>query len=104
MKFKKFWFKKVIGLDFALNGFYVDTTGKKANYPMYYINSLEKPAKAQRKLSKRVKTSNNYYKQKLVVAKIHEKIKNQRTDFLHQESRRLVNDFDIICVESLNVT
>jgi len=96
-------FQKVIGLDFALNGFYVDTTGKKANYPMYYINTLTKLAKAQRKLSKRIKGSNNYYKQKLVVAKIHEKIRNQRDDFLHQESRRLVNMYDIISVETLDL-
>jgi len=58
---------------------------------------------AQRKLSKRMKGSNNYYKQKLVVAKIHEKIRNQRDDFLHQESRRLVNTYDIICVETLDL-
>jgi putative transposase len=97
-------FQKVIGLDFSLNGFYVNTEGKKANYPMYYMNSLEKLAKAQRKLSRRVKASRNYYKQKLKVASIHEKISNQRNDFLHQESRRLVNDYDIISVETLDLT
>ena len=96
-------FKKVIGLDFALNGFYVNTEGKKANYPMYYINSLKKLGKEQRKLSKRVRGSNNYYKQKLRVAKVHEKISNQRNDFLHKESRRLVNEYDIISVESLDL-
>jgi len=97
-------FQKTIGLDFALNGFYVDTTGKKANYPMYYINTVKKLAKAQRKLSKRIRGSKNYYKQKLVVAKVHEKIFNQRNDFLHQESRRLVNKYDIIGVETLDLT
>jgi len=97
-------FQKVIGLDFALNGFYVNSEGKKANYPMYYINTLEKLAKAQRKLSKRIKRSNNYHKQKLLVSKIYEKIKNQRNDFLHQESRRLVNRYDIISVETLDLT
>jgi putative transposase len=97
-------FQKVIGLDFSLNGFYVGTDGKKANYPMYYINSLERLAKAQRRLSHKVKRSNNYYKQKLKVAKIHEKIANQRNDFLHQESRSLVNNYDIISVETLDLT
>ena len=97
-------FKKVIGLDFSLNGFYVDTKGKKANYPMYYMNSLEKLAKAQRKLAHKVKRSNNYEKQRTQVAIIHEKITNQRNDFLHQESRRLVNEYDIISVESLDLT
>ena len=42
-------------------------------------------------------------KQKLVVANIHEKIRNQRDDFLHQESRRLVNMYDIVCVETLDL-
>jgi putative transposase len=78
--------------------------GKKANYPMYYMNSLKKLAKEQKKLSHRVKGSKNYFYQKLKVAKLHEKISNQRNDFLHQESRRLVNDYDIICVESLDLT
>lgn len=97
-------FMKVIGLDFSLNGFYINTKGEKANYPMYYMNTLDKLAKEQRKLSKKVKGSNNYYKQKLVVAKVHEKITNQRNDFLHKESRKLVNEFDIISVESLDLT
>ena len=97
-------FKKAIGLDFSLNGFYVDTTGKKANYPMYYINSLIKLDKEQRKLSHKVKRSKNYYKQRLKVAKIHEKISCQRNDFLHQLSRKLVNSYDIISVETLDLT
>jgi len=97
-------FQRVIGFDFSLNGFYVDTEGKKANYPMYYINSLEKLAKAQRKLSKRVHGSNNYYKQKQKVAKIYEKISNQRNDFLHKQSRTLVKEYDIISVETLDLT
>jgi len=97
-------FQKVIGLDFSLNGFYVSSEGKKANYPMYYMNSLEKLAKAQRRLSHKIKGSKNYYKQKLKVAKIHEKTSNQRNDFLHQESRRLINHYDIICVETLDLT
>jgi putative transposase len=97
-------FIKVIGLDFSLNGFYVDTEGRKANYPMYYIHSLKRLAKEQRKLSQKVKGSKNYYKQKQKVATIHEKIANQRNDFLHKESRKLVNKYDIIAVESLDLT
>ncbi len=97
-------FKRVIGLDFSLNGFYVDTDGKKANYPMYYLNTLKKLSKEQSKLSKRVCGSNNYYRQKVRVAKVHEKITNQRNDFLHKESRRLVDKYDIISVETLDLT
>jgi len=97
-------FKQVIGLDFSLNGFYIDTEGKKANYPMYYLNSLKKLAKAQRKLSRKVRGSNHYYKQKLRIAKVHEKISSQRNDFLHKLSRQLVNSYDIIAVETLDLT
>ena len=96
-------FKEVIGLDFSLNGFYVDTIGKKANYPMYYMNSLKKLAKQQRRLSHKVKGSKNYYKQKLKVAKVHEKISSQRNDYLHKLSRQLVNNYDIIAVETLDL-
>jgi putative transposase len=97
-------FQRVIGLDFSLNKFYVDSDGKKANYPMYYLNTLEKLGRAQRKLSKRVRGSKNYNKQKQIVAKIYEKISNQRNDFLHKLSRSLVNEYDIISVETLDLT
>ncbi len=79
-----------IGLDFSLNGFYVNSEGKKANYPMFLHISLEKLAKYQRKLSNKVKGSNRYNKQKLKVSKLHEKITNQRNDFLHKQSRFLL--------------
>ena len=86
-----------------MNGFYVDRLGKKANYPMYYINTLKKLAKEQRRLSHKVKGSNNYYKQKLKIAKVHDKITFQRNDFLHQLSRKIVNEYDLIAVETLDL-
>ena len=94
---------KSIGLDFSLNGFYVSSEGKKANYPMYLHFSLERLAKYQRRLSKKVKGSNGYIKQKLKVSKLHEKITNQRNDFLHKQSRYLVNNYDIISAETLDL-
>jgi putative transposase len=78
-------FTKIIGLDFSLNNLYIDHLGRKANYPKYLENSLSKLAKAQRKLSLKKKGSSNRNKQKLVVAKIHEKLSNQRNDFLHKQ-------------------
>ena len=62
-----------------------------------------KLAKAQRKLSKRVKGSNNYHKQRLIVAKLHEKVANQRKDFLHKKSRELVSKHGAIAIEDLNM-
>ena len=57
----------------------------------------------QRKLSKKVLGSNNYLKYKIKVSKFQEKIKNQRLDYLHKLSIRLVKEYDIICVETLRV-
>jgi len=96
-------FTRIIGLDFSLNELYIDHLGRKANYPKYLENTLSKLTQEQRKLSRKVKGSKNRFKQKLIVAKIHEKISNQRNDFLHKLSRKLVNDFDIISVESLDL-
>ncbi|MGS0973593.1 MAG: RNA-guided endonuclease InsQ/TnpB family protein [Candidatus Izemoplasmataceae bacterium] len=94
---------KAIGLDFSMSDFYVDHNGKKANYPMYLYQSLEKLGKLQRQLSHKVKGSRNYEKQKLKIAKLYEKITNQRNDFLHKLSRTLVNNYDIITVETLDL-
>ena len=92
-----------LGLDFAMSDFYVDSEGNKGNYPKFFRKSQEKLAKEQRKLSRMVKGSNNYNKQKVKVAKVHEKIANQRKDFLHKSSRKIANSYDVICVEDLNM-
>ena len=63
----------------------------------------EKLAKAQQILSRRKYGSMNWYKQKKKVAKIHEKIVNQRNDFLHKVSTSLVNENQVICIENLRV-
>jgi putative transposase len=92
-----------IGLDFSLNGFYIDSKGEKANYPYYYNQSLRKLSKLQRKLSKKVKGSNQYLLLKLKIATLHEKVSNQRNDFLHKKSRYLVENYNIISTETLDL-
>lgn len=92
-----------LGLDFAMSDFYVDSDGNKGNYPKFYRLSQNKLAKEQRRLSRMKKGSNNYNKQKIKIAKIHEKIANQRKDFLHKTSRKITNSYDVVCVESLNM-
>lgn len=94
---------KSIGLDYSLHDFYVDSNGDKANYPKYFRAHQDKLAKEQRKLSKMIKESHNYQKQKIRVAKIHERISNCRLDFLHKLSNQLSNNYDIICVEDINM-
>jgi putative transposase len=95
--------KSYFGLDFAMSDFYVDSEGIKGNYPKFFRKSQEKLAKEQRKLSRMVKGSNNYNKQKRKVAKVYEKIANQRKDFLHKTSRKIANSYDVVCVEDLNM-
>jgi putative transposase len=94
---------KVLGLDYASHSFYVDSQGREADYPRFYRNAQNKLAKEQRKLSLMKYGSNNYYKQKVVVAKIHEHIANQRKDFIHKLSTQLANEYDYICVEDINM-
>lgn len=98
-----------IGLDYASNGLYVDDKGNIGSNHKYYRESQKKLAKAQRKLSrmqgakKGEKKSNNYLKQLRKVNKIHRHIANQRLDNLHKLSTEIANQYDVVCVESLDM-
>ena len=100
---------KTIGLDYASNGLYVDDMGRVGTNHKYYRESYEKLAKEQRKLSRKVGSkkgetkSNNYIKQLRKVNRIHRKIANQRQDNLHKISAEITNQYDVVCVESLNM-
>lgn len=95
--------KRVLGLDYSQADFYVDSEGRKANYPHYYRKVEEKLAKEQRKLSRKIKGSNSWQKQKQKVSKLHLHIINQRKDWLHKHSFALANTYDAICVEDLDL-
>lgn len=92
-----------IGLDYKSNGLFVDNQGNEPDYPKFYILYESKLAFEQRKLSYMKRGSNNYYKQKLKVAKIHEKISNCRKDFLHKLSYLYAETYDYVFVEDLNM-
>jgi len=94
---------KALGLDYASHSFYVDSQNREADYPKFYRIALDKLAKEQRKLSLMKYSSNNYYKQKLRVAKLHEHISNQRKDWIHKLSTTLAKEYDYICVEDINM-
>lgn len=94
---------KTLGLDFSMSELFVDSEGNSANYPKYYRKAQAKLKKEQRKLSKCQKGSNNRNKQRLKVAKLHEKVSNQRKDFLHKQSRKITNFYDLVCIEDLNM-
>ena len=90
-----------IGFDLGLKDFLIDSDGIVIDNSKYFRKSQEKLAKEQRKLSKCIKGSNNYNKQKLKVAKIHEKVRNQRKDFQHKVSSQIVNENQVIVSEDL---
>lgn len=92
-----------VGIDLGIKDFAIFSNGEKIENPKYLRKSLDKLKKEQRKLSKCVKGSNNRNKQRLKVAKIHNKITNQRNDFLHKLSKRLIDENQVICLETLKV-
>ena len=97
---------KVIGIDLGLKDFATISNGtenEKVPNPKYLEKSARKLAKGQRQLSKKQKGSKNFIKAKKKVARLHQHVKNQRIDFAHQLSRRLVNENQVIIVEDLNI-
>lgn len=92
-----------VGIDLGLNHLVTLSNGIKFDNPRWFRESQAKLKRAQQHLSRKVKGSNRYNVQKLKVAKIHNKIANQRGCILHNISSWLVNNFDTIIVEDLNV-
>ena len=98
-----------IGLDYASDGLYVDSNGEKGSNHKYYRESQKKLAKEQKRLARKVgsrkgeEKSNNWMKQNQKVNKIHRHIANQRKDHLHKTSTEIANQYDVICVENLNM-
>ena len=95
--------KKMIGLDLGIKDLIVDSNGKKYKNHKYLTKSQEKLAKEQRKLSHMVKGSNNRNKQRIKIARLHKKIQNQRNDYLHKLSKRIIDENQVIALEDLKV-
>ena len=93
----------MIGIDVGIKEFYSDSNGNLVNNPKYLEKSTRKLVREQRRLSRKRKDSNNRNKQRVKVAKVHEKITNQRNDFLQKQSTILVSENQTICIEDLNV-
>lgn len=94
-----------LGFDFGLKHFLTLSDGRTVDSPEYFKHALEKLAKEQRKFSKKQKGSKNKEKQRIKVARVHQKISDQRQDFLHKLSTELVKEsqFDCFCFENLNL-
>ena len=91
------------GFDLGLKDFCIFDSGEVIENPKYYRKTENKVKKTQRILDKCEKFSKNYKKVQLKLAKLHEKIKNQRKDFQHKWSRKIVNENQVIVSEDLNV-
>ena len=91
----------VVGIDLGIKEFATTSDNEVINNPKFYRKYEQKLIKAQRKLSKRKKGSNNRNKQRLKVNKWHKKITNCRIDFLQKLSTKLIKDYDIISMEDL---
>jgi putative transposase len=96
--------QKNIGIDFGLKELITLSNGLKFENIRYYRENQAKLKRAQQHLSRKKYGSANYDKQRLKVAKIHEKIRRNRHWYYHNISKFLVENYDSICVESLNVS
>ena len=92
-----------IGLDYTSDGLYTDSNSNICGSPKYYRKSQKKLAKLQRQLSRKIKDSNNRNKARLKVARLSKHIANKRLDFLHKKSTEIANQYDVVCVESLDM-
>ncbi len=95
--------KKEVGLDVGLKDFVISSDGTKIKMPHFTNNGASKLKKLQRRLSKKTKGSANREKARLKVAKHQLHVANQRKDFLHKVSTKLINENQVIALESLTV-
>ncbi|ADI73117.1 transposase, IS605 OrfB family [Methanohalobium evestigatum Z-7303] len=98
-----FYEVNTIGVDVGIKDFAVTSDGEKIDNPRYLKNSIERLKVLQKRLSRKKKGSNNHRKLKHQIAKYHEKIANQREDFQHKLSSRLISENQAVALECLNV-
>jgi putative transposase len=92
-----------IGLDVGIKSLVTDSNGGVTENPKFLNKSLRKLRVAQRRITRRKKGSNRRKKACRIAARIHERIHNQRQDYLHKVSRSYVNNYGTIVVEDLNI-
>jgi putative transposase len=92
-----------IGIDVGLKSLAVLSTGDVIDNPRWYRTQTRKLRRAQKALSRKVKGSRNRGKARIMVARLHQKTRNQRNDFLHKLSTDLIHKGDLVSIEDLNV-
>lgn len=92
-----------VGIDLGLKSFAVLSDGTEIGNPKRMKQSMKRLKRAQRRLSRKSKGSRNYRKQKQRLAALHEKVSNQRQDFLQKMSTDIIRRYDLIALEDLAV-
>ncbi len=92
-----------VGIDVGLNSYAVLSDGTRIDNPRLYRKSEKRLVHLQRGMSRKLRGSRNYVKSKTKVAKLHEKVANRRTDFLHKESRGIVDRYGTVYSEDLKI-
>ena len=100
---KEYRTARILGIDYAMKGMAVFSDDIGEQNIGYFRRSEQRLAREQRKLSRCVKGSHNYQRQKKKVAICHEKIRNQRKDFQHKLSRRIADQYDVVAVEDIDM-
>lgn len=93
-----------VGIDVGIKSFAVDSEGTVVENPKFLHASLKQLRIKQRTLSRRIKGSNRRKDARIQVAKVHEKVSNQRKDFLHKVTNHYIRNFKYIAVEKLNLS
>jgi len=94
---------KAIGIDVGVKYFLSDSDGRQFENPKFYESSLRRLRLAHKVLSRKKIGSRNRAKARVRLARVYERLENQRNDFLHKLSRFYINDYDVIAVEDLNI-
>lgn len=92
-----------IGIDLGIQYLYTDSNGNKVENPKFLKKSLKKIKFLQKSISRKKKNSRNYEKARIKLAKEYTKVKNRRKDYLNKISKQLINENQVICLESLSV-
>ena len=103
---------KQVGIDLGLSHYLTTSDGEKVDNPKFLEKSQKKLSREQRRLSRKVlvakqegrslSESKNYQKQRIRIAKCHEKVTNQRNDYLHKLSTKLIHENQVVAIEGLH--
>lgn len=94
---------KKVGIDLGIKDYCITSDGDKYKNPRYFEKSINKLCTLQKRFSRKTSGGSNWNKNRIKIAKLQEKITNQRLDYIHKLSNKLIKENDIVCVESLAV-